>query len=513
MRIHLTFLLALFALACTAHAKLELPSILSDHMVLQAGKPLPVWGWAAPGVAVRVEFKGTTVSTYANAQGKWRLELAPLPADDEAAIMTIKAGDEHRVINDILVGEVWLCGGQSNMQMKLQNVEGGSEAIKQATFPEMRIFEASRRPNINPQDDVKGHWNVVSPKTIREFSAVAYFFGRDLYNALGTPVGLISSNRGGTPAQSWMPLNALQTNPELQPYVKELEDTFAMYPDLSTHWDQHYDAMIEAHKQWRQEQEKWKALPPEEKAQTPRPKWLPAFRLRKTPTIYYNSNIITLAPYAIRGVIWYQGEANGNNLQDAELYRELFPAMIASWRKLWGDDLPFYFVQLPGYAGNSGLWMSLRESQLETWQNTPNTGMVVTIDVGEADNIHPKNKLPVGQRLAYIARAQVYGEAIPYSGPRVSGLIAEGSKAHLRFDYAEDGLVAAGRELVGFEIAGPDGSYHPAQAKIDGSSVLVWSQSVSTPVSVRYAWADVPAASLLGKSGLPASPFRISSQR
>ena len=508
MKIHLISLVGLLSLACTAHAELKLPSIISDHMVLQADKLILLWGWAVPESTVTVSFKGITASTQSDAQGKWSLELAPMQADSTPTTMTISTDHDSEEISDVLVGEVWLCGGQSNMEMKLQNVQDGLEDCKKADYPDIRIFEANRRPNIKPQEDVKGRWQVVSPSTIREFSAVAYYFGRDLHTYLGVPVGLISSNRGGTPAQAWMPLGALQSNPDFEPYLEELEEDYAMFPDLDSNWDEHYDAMIATHKAWKDAENQWQRLSAEAKAATPRPKWSPILRLRKAPTIYYNSNIIPLAPFAIRGVIWYQGEANGNSLQDAKLYRALFPAMIASWRQLWGEELPFYFVQLPGFAGKPGLWMTLRESQLETWRKTPGTGMAVTIDVGNPQNIHPKNKLPVGLRLARIARAQVYGEDIAYSGPLFQKMTLEDDKVRLYFDYTGEGLVAADGELAGFEIAGSDGIYHSAEAEISGDTVLVWSAEIPNPVSVRYAWSDVPVASLWNKSGLPASPFR-----
>ncbi|WP_185693290.1 sialate O-acetylesterase [Puniceicoccus vermicola] len=508
-KIPLLPVLSAFLFAITAQAELKLPSILSDHMVIQAEKPIKLWGWATPDAEISATFLDSTRSTRTRSDGTWLIELPAAEANAQPETIRVEGDQQIVKIEDVLVGEVWLCGGQSNMQMKLQNVDGGESAIREANFPEIRFFEARRRPNINPQDDIAGKWQKVTPQTIREFSAVGYFFGLDLSEALGTPVGLISSNKGGTPAEAWMPSENLRANPILRPYTRDLDDLYEAYPDLEDSWDEIYDEMRASHREWKKQFTIWTKLPKNEQIQTPKPEWRQEFRLRKAPTIYYNSNIHPLRFFPIRGVIWYQGEANSNNLQDAALYGTLFPEMIQSWRDAWGETLPFYFVQLPGYGGRPGIWPTTRQSQLSTWQNVPKTGMVVTIDVGNENNIHPKNKRPVGERLARFARANTYGEEIPFSGPVVKTSTRDGTVVEITFNHIEGGLAAKDGSLGGFEIADNNSGYLPAETAIHGNSVRVWSPSIDSPTRVRYAWTDTPEAYLFNGAGLPASPFEI----
>lgn len=440
-----------------AAAAVKLPAVFGDDMVLQRGRPVPVWGWADKDEEVAVSIAGQTLTTKADENGRWKVTLDKLDVGPPLT-MTIKdSSGSTLVFHDVLVGEVWLCSGQSNMVWGLAASNNGRQEIAKADYPSIRLFYIPEVKALTPAEDVNGRWVPCSPKNIVKvgrgsFSAVAYFFGRQLHKELGVPVGLIQSSWGGTPAEFWTSRKALGENPALKSLIHTRRDSSSLY----------------------------------------------------------NGMIAPLIPYAIRGAIWYQGESNVNR---AHQYRTLFPAMIANWRADWGQgDFPFGFVQLAPYRyGNRDpkYCAELRDAQLMTLNSVPNTGMAVTMDIGNVKNIHPRNKQDVGKRLALWAAAKVYGRDVVYSGPIYKSMAVEGDKIRIRFDHVDGGPIASdGKPLVDFTIAGADKKFVPATAEIDGDSILVHADGVDRPVAVRYAWRDDATPNLANKAGLPASPFR-----
>ncbi|MFW6163602.1 MAG: sialate O-acetylesterase [Planctomycetota bacterium] len=459
----LALCLSLVAVAATAAADVRLPAVFGDRMVLQQGRPVPVWGWAKPGEAVTVTIAGQTRSAEADAEGAWAVELAPLKPGGPHE-MTVK-GTNELTVGDVLVGEVWLCSGQSNMAMTVGRSRNAAQEAAGATYPQIRHFRVGRRSAAEPQQDCKGSWAVCSPKTVKGFTAAGYFCGRHLHKHLKVPVGLINASVGGTPIEFWTPRSATE-----DPAFRKTLDN-------------------------------WRKTVGAEK---PGSKILPFGQL-------YNGMVAPLRPYALRGVLWYQGERNCR-MGTQWLYRLLLPRLIESWRAAWGQgQFPFLYVQLPNWRGHhkdiETDWAAMRDSMLQALA-VPKTGMAVTIDVGDARDIHPKNKQAVGERLALAARAVAYGEELCWCGPICDGMTVEAGKARLRFRHVCDGLVARGGELKGFAIAGADRTFVPATARIDGEDVVVWSPKVKQPVAVRYAWSNDPTCNLYNQAGLPASPFR-----
>jgi sialate O-acetylesterase len=452
-----------------AYADVRLPALVSNNMVLQRNKPLHIWGWADKGEKVTVSFQNGTYKATTGADGKWQVTLPAKPAGGPYT-MTIK-GNNAITLDNILIGEVWIASGQSNMEMPVNgwtHVINFEQEIKAANYPEIRLFQINHTTSTAPEEDVatwQGGWQPCSPATISLFSAVGYFFAREIYTHEHIPVGVIHTSWGGTVAEAWASGESLKKMPAFADTVKALESL----PEVKHPGDPNKS------------------------------------------TLLYNAMIHPLLPYAIRGAIWYQGESNADR---AYQYRELFPLMIKDWRKHWNNgEFPFYFVQLANWkekqkepAGSH--WAELREAQLRTL-SLPNTGMASAVDIGDDKDIHPRNKQEVGRRLSLIARAQVYGEKIPYSGPVYVSRQVAGRKITLTFKHTDDGLhVKNGAELKGFTIAGADKKFHWAQAKISGDHVIVWSDDVAAPVAVRYSWADNPDGNLYNGAGLPASPFR-----
>ena len=474
----------------------KLADVFKRHMVLQRDIKVPVWGTAAVGQEVRVELNGRKASTRADAKGNWKLALDPMPAGGPYKMVV--TGERRIVLTDVLIGEVWLCSGQSNMQVTVKHSVNGAEEVKKADDPMIRLCVVRPNSTPEPQTSARLSWRVCSPQTVGGFSGVAYFFGRELRKALKVPVGLIKSSVSGTPAEAWMSWEALRADPDFQPIIDHYRKSLAGFPPKKAAYDKAYG-------EWRKA---WKAARAEGK-KGPRPPWPPFGPGHKqAPAGLYNGSILPLAPYALRGVIWYQGE---NNADRSYQYRKLFPALIADWRQVWGQgDFPFLFVQLAPYSryGKSSSLPELQEAQLLTWKTAPNTGMAVTIDLGEEKDVHPKNKQDVGLRLGLLARALVYGEKIVCSGPIYDAMRIEGDRVRLSFKRVGGGLTAKGGELQGFTIAGADKKFVPAKAEIDGREVAVSSAAVKAPVAVRYAWASFPRCNLYNKEGLPASPFR-----
>jgi len=483
-----------------ALAEVKLPSVISNHMVLQRGIALPIWGKAEPGEKVTVSIEGQSAKATADAEGMWQVKLDPMKAGGPFE-MTI-AGTETITIKDILVGEVWICSGQSNMQMTVKYVKDYKKEIPAANYPRIRLFSAERRISSKPMFNVPGAWSACSPETVPPFSAVGYFFGRDLHKTLDVPVGLIHSSWGGTPAEAWTSLPKLEADPKLKPIVDGWNKLLADYAKHFNYWRE--TRLVEWYAKAEKAESLGRAIPemPVVKDWRQNP---------HRPSGLFNAMISPFIPYGIKGAIWYQGESNAGR---AYQYRTLFKAMIQDWREHWGQgDFPFFFVQLANYRARNpepgeDAWAELREAQTMALA-LPNTGMALAIDIGEANDIHPKNKQDVGLRLALAARAIAYGEDIVYSGPMYDAMKVDGDKVRLSFNHIGGGLVAKGGEpLKGFAIAGADRKFVWADASIDGDTIVVSSEKIAQPVAVRYAWAINPDCNLYNKEGLPASPFR-----
>ena len=491
------FLPVLFCTALSADlwADVRVPALFGDHMVVQRDMPIHVWGWADPGETVSVDFRGETAVTIASPDGRWDIYLEPTEAGGPYDLAI--DGENSIRLTDILVGDVWVGSGQSNMEWPLERANDAEREIAAAQYPEIRYFRVVRKAADTRQDDVEGEWRVVTPATAGEFSGLAYFFARHLHTELGVPFGIIQSAWGGTPAQSWASSRAFAADPALAEFAAKFKaEGEAAKPG--------YDA---AFADWERRAAEAEAAGEEAPRRPPRPRQLnPA----NTPSWLFNAMIAPLTPYPIRGVIWYQGENDANNRQ-AFLYRRLFRSLIEDWRHEWGQGaFPFLFVQLPNFARvvENSQWPELRESQAMAL-GLAGTGMAVTIDIGDSNDIHPGNKQDAGLRLALAARAIAYGEqGLAYSGPMYRQTTRQGSALRLWFDHAGSGLQARSAPLAGFELAGPDGKFVRADARIDGSSVILTSPAVQSPVRARYAWADDPQGNLFNGAGLPASPFR-----
>lgn len=636
-----------------AQAEIRVPSIIGDNMVVQQGRKARVWGTAQPGERVSVSFAGSTRRTRADGQGHWQIFLIPLKAGGPF-ILTITGGNTLTFKN-VLVGDVWICSGQSNMEFPLVNASGGTEAVAQAKYPEMHLFTVQKNTSASAMDDVKGRWVVTTPDQVGQFSAVGYFFGRELYQHLKIPIGLIHTSWGGTPAEAWTSHEALASVPDLKPILDRYQESLESLPEqrenykraladwerknlyqdpgnkgealgyadpalIQTGWSQMNlpqffetaGLMIDGAVWFRKEidlpaswAEKdltlnltaiddfdvtyfngkrvgetgndtpnsylvprrysvpgalvrpgrnviavrvfdrageggfgrtelmsvgsvgakeaeaislagpWSykvelALEPKRPDYGSRPE-LPGPTNQNSPSVLYNAMLAPLTRYAIRGAIWYQGESNAGR---AYQYRTLFPTMIRDWRTAWNQgDFPFYFVQLANWQaakaepGESD-WAELREAQTMTLQS-PQTGMAVIIDIGDANDIHPRNKLDVGKRLAVWALAETYNQKIEPSGPLYDSFSVKDDKIRVKFKYVGGGLKTSdGGPPKGFAIAGADHKFVWAETSVQGDTVIVWSKDVARPVAVRYAWADNPVANLYNQAGLPASPFR-----
>jgi len=502
-----TLLIAIAAVWLTpvadVRAEVRLPTFFSESMVLQHGTDVPIWGWADAGQKVTVTFAGQTVSATADGKGKWLVRLKPLAVSDRPQQLTVTGGNRITV-TDVLVGDVWICSGQSNMEMRMHpNIVGGAEAIAMANHPNLRLCRIPKTWTVEgPKSDAPGaKWQACTPKSIRGLSAVGYFFSKELHEKLKIPVGLIDNSKGGSPTESWTNPADMAGNPA--------------YDDVRAFWKKHLAVWPEAKKKFDKDMAAYKkALAAFKTKQGPRPRY-PYTPFgpedHRRPTALWNGMVAPLVPVAIKGVIWYQGEANSGYGYE---YRTTFPNMIRSWRKAWGQgDFPFLFVQLPNFMKRTGdpnergSWAELREAQAMTL-SLPATAMAVTIDVGEEKDIHPRDKAPVGHRLALAALANVYGKKIVWSGPVLELMTVDGDKARLHFTHVGGGLVAKGGPLKGFAVAGKDKVFHWATSTIDGATVVLQCDKVAEPVAVRYAFNNNPECNLYNKEGLPARPFR-----
>ncbi|MBI4663113.1 MAG: sialate O-acetylesterase [Verrucomicrobia bacterium] len=484
-----TALLLVLTANATLRADVKLPALFSDNAVLQQGKPVPVWGWADDGEKVTVEFRGEKASAVAKG-GKWMVKLPKLKAGGPD-VLTV-TGQNKIELKNVLVGEVWVASGQSNMEWPLRLTFESEKSVAASANSMIRLFTVPKLKAEKPVEDVNASWKECGPPTITNFSAVAYFFGRDLQKSLGVPIGLIHTSWGGSPAEVWMSDDVLQANPD---YKKAILDG---YVESMRRYETAL-AQFNAEQAGAKKQGK-----PFDKKPPGRPFW--------KPSELYNGMIAPLLPFAIQGAIWYQGESNAGR---AHQYRTLFPDMIRNWRRDWRQgDFTFLAVQLAPFTkikdqpGDSD-WAELREAQLIATKVLPKVGMAVITDVGEENDIHPRKKEPVGARLALAARGIAYGEKkLVSSGPLYKRMKIQGDKAVLSFDHVGSGLEARGGELKGFAIAGEDKKFVWAKAEIAGKQVVVSSPDVEKPIAVRYGWANYPVVNLWNKEGMPATPFR-----
>lgn len=500
-------LLSFLFCASLTHADVNLPALFSEHMVVQADTPVPVWGWAAPGEEVTVSLATESQTTKAGDDGKWKVMLNPLKSGKEPQTLTVK-GKNTLTVNDVLIGEVWLGGGQSNMafQVAASNVapETLAEAKAQtlAVRPAIRFFMTTSRGADEPQEDVTGSWVIASPESIGKCSAVAWYFGLALHQKLHVPVGLIVSSVGGTGAEMWIPRAAL--------------DATSVGPAI---WRRHQEALAgyskEAEEKYKQAEAAWrKANPTQElmvKNAKSRPKPFYAPDGSKVPVRLYNGKIAGLEPYAVKGIIWFQADGNGRHPEE---YAELIQTLIRTWRAHWHAELPFYYVEMNNMhplqtkPDEDKPLQWIREAQNAALK-LPRTGVVTAIDLGIAENAHFPVKKPVGDRLANLALSEVYhldlGEV---HSPELASHQVEGDKIRVRLKYA-DGLKSRSGDVRGFALKNAEGQWVWAEGKIDGEDVLVWSKDASIPQEVRYAWAENPIISIENGAGLPLRPFRI----
>ncbi len=512
-----SFLLATVLFAQPA-SKLEICSLLQEHAVLQQGVPVPLWGWAAPGSEVTVSFQGQKKTAKAGTDGKWMVKLDPLSASKQPQEMTISCQDKNLVVRDILVGEVWLCSGQSNMAMTVGGCLNFAQEKESANNPLIRHFRVPLSHHPWPQEKVSGVWQVCTPEVVGGFTAVGYFFAREIARQLDVPVGIINSSWGGTRIEPWICPEGYDLVPELKDLNQRVQAAnpatelgrvrYLKYLEELKTWIEKARSLVEAGQR------------PETPPAVP---WIDGDQ--QQPTRIYNAMINPVVCWGIKGVLWYQGESNGS---EGESYYYKMKALIGGWRKIWQQgDFPFYYVQLPGYrysdpknfAGGDG-WAFLRQAQLKSL-TIPKTGMAITIDIGEADDIHPKNKQDVGKRLAQLALVNDYNQPGVASGPVYKKHVVEGNKIRISFDNVGQGLMigrkkglepvqeVSGGRLNWFSIAGEDKNFFQAEAIIDGETVVVSSPSVPRPVAVRYGFTSNPVdCNLYNRNGLPASPFR-----
>jgi sialate O-acetylesterase len=476
-----------------AMAQVKLPAILSSHMVVQRELPVHVWGMATPGEAVKVSFRGETLSAAANPLGQWSVYLKPGAAGGPFTMTVQGANDTKAIeIDDVLVGDVWVASGQSNMEFRMRQAATAAQDLPKAANDHIRLLVVDLKAADYALTDIGTEgWRVSSPESAKEFSAVAWYFAREIEQREHVPVGVIDSSWGGTVAEAWTRMAALGADASLAP-------VFVNWGKMT---DDEVAANLRDVDQGKQRAEARAAGKPE-----PRFPWHPEMK-SWGPGMLWNAMIAPLTPFAIHGAIWYQGESN-SKLPRFAVYNKTMRALIEDWRQQWSvGEFPFLYVQISNYKSTPEEdWASLREQQVKTL-GLKNTAMAVTIDIGNPDDVHPTDKLTVGHRLALAARALSYGEQVEYQGPVYRQVTQEGTALRVWFDHAK-GLQFKDGSATGFEVAGADGKYVPATAKIDGETLLVSSAEVAVPVAVRYGWANSPECHLFNGAGLPASPFR-----
>jgi sialate O-acetylesterase len=501
--------IGLGGLANRAPAAVVPNPLFSDGMVLEQHAPVPIWGNADEGEAVTVDFQGQKISTTAH-DGKWMARLQDLKPGGPFQ-MRITGHNEIQIRN-VLVGEVWLAGGQSNMEWPLARDAHAQETLANLGDSSIRFFKVQRAISPTPLTTVKGVWEECTRKTAENLSAVAYYFARDLRRALDVPVGIVQSDWSGSLAETWVSRQGLASLPEFR--------------NIEAIWEKNRQDYLADMKQYQAALATYEKENAHAKAigkEAPKPPTKPRELANRAinPTYQFNAMIAPLVPYALRGVIWYQGESNALRAESAPThklyYQPLFAALIKDWRRNWDQgDFPFLFVQLAPFRAaahepQESDWAAVREAQLFTCRSVPHTAMAVITDVGDEVSIHPLRKEAVGSRLALAAEAIAYGRAVEYCGPIYDHMTVAGSRVVLSFRHAQGGLTVQGPALQGFTIAGPDHRFVNAMAQVEGDRVAVWSPEVSHPVAVRFGWADYPVVNLWNKAGLPASPFRTDS--
>ena len=492
----------LAGLPSAARADVKVPAIFGSHMMLQRDQKDRIWGWAEPGEEVTVKIAGQSQTTKAGPDGSWQVMLDAMPAGGPH-VLSIQ-GKNSVQLEDVLVGEVWICSGQSNMQWSVAGSRDADLELATAKYPNIRLISVPNFGTQKPQKDFSGAWQTCRRETAAGFSAVGYFFGRQLHQTLGVPVGLINDAWGGSACEAWIRRDVLAADPKFDRMLKHWEQIEKDYPRAKAEYDSKLAEWTLAEKQAKAE----KKEPPPAPSN---PEW--TMNGNSRPGNIYNGVLKPTIGYGIRGVIWYQGESNAGR---AYQYRDLFPLMIKSWRDEWGQgDFSFYWVQLADFLPESAepkesAWAELREAQTMTMSRLPKTGEAVIIDLGEAQDIHPRNKQDVAARLARWALAKDYGLKLPCHSPMYKSMEKQGNKVVLHFDHVGGGLKAADiPELHGFAIAGNDHKFVNAKAKIAGPAAIeVWSDQVSDPSAVRYAWADNPVCNVYSNEGLPLTPFR-----
>lgn len=488
-------LLLLGGASLPLYGAIHLPALFANHMVIQRDEPVHVWGDAAAGETVTVAFRGIQQISTADSLGRWTVQLPP-GGPGGPFVLSIH-GTNAITLTDVLVGDVWVASGQSNMGFPLRDAQNAKQEIAGASLPQVRLLNVKQRYADYPQEDlaVTTPWSVCSPESTGDFSAVAFFFARELMHREHIPIGIIESAWGGTPAEAWTSMHALSQDASLMPVFS----SWAVMADEES-------ATLRTENAERKKIEEESGAGGDENLRLP---WHPVFNAW-APAALYNGMIAPLTHFPIRGVIWYQGESNADSLR-YPVYGRLFQTLIQDWRTAWSEgDFPFLFVQIANYhADAEDHWPEIREAQRGALA-LANTAMAVTIDIGDSQNIHPTNKQDVGFRLALAARAMVYREPIETSGPLYRSMSREGNVLRLYFEHADEGLAAKGKQLQGFEIAGEDRKFVPAQADIDGATVTLTNPSVPSPTQARYGWSDDPVCNLFNKAGLPASPFRTS---
>ncbi|MEN1679261.1 MAG: sialate O-acetylesterase [Planctomycetota bacterium] len=499
----LVLLLALLVVA-DAPAEVRLPALFGDHMVIQRDKPAVVWGWAPPGAEVTVTLAGNEAAATAADDGRWRVELPAMPTG-VGETLTVASGGDTRTFSDVAIGEVWVCSGQSNMQWPLSASNNGDLEAMTADRADIRLISVPGPGSQTPKDDFLGAWEPCTPAAAVQFSAVGYHFGQRLADVLDVPIGLIDNAWGGSAAEAWTPRPLIESEPPLRGIVDTWKAKEAKL-DEAAEWAQHEEYM----EKWRRRVERAKAAgqrPPE-----PANHRGDAYGNRR-PGNLFNARVAPLIDFPISGVIWYQGESNASRAAE---YRDLFPTMIQAWRDAWRQpSMPFYWVQLADFRTETSepvesQWAELREAQTMTLDRLDNTGQAVIIDIGEASDIHPRNKTEVGNRLARIALARDYDQKVAYASPRFDSMVVEGGKAIVSFKDISQRLKAVdAKQVQGFELAGDNGKFVAAEAKVrEDNRVEVSSPTVAKPVAVRYAWADNPVCNLYDATGLPVTPFR-----
>lgn len=492
------FLFSILSVTVLSYSNVKLNSLLSENMVLQRDMEVPVWGWADEGEKVTVEFGGQTISTITQ-NGKWMIKLKPLKVSNTPQEMKV-VGKNTLTVKNILVGEVWICSGQSNMEWALSRSTGGEKASAASLNDQLRIFNVPHNVQMQAVENVNAKWELTEPKSTKMISAIGYWFLSSLQKELKVPVGFINVSFGGTVIESWMSQETLNTMP--------VKDKHMDLATMKAEYDKKDLELKPIRDAWQRAVDSCKSnkLPA-----PPRPTVLPSEF--KGATTIYNGEIKPLIPFAVKGIAWYQGESNAY-INRAETYSQLLPAMINLWRNDWKrKDLPFIIFQItpnrkPQTDPNEKSGIALvQEAQLKAYQTIPNTALIITMDVAESD-VHYKNKQPIGERAMKAALNLAYNKKIEYRGPIYKSIKVDGNKAILEFSHTDNGLLVKGDALNGFVVAGADKNFYFAEANIIGNKVVVWSKDVSQPVAVRYGWADYPNVNLFNSELIPASPFR-----